>query len=124
MTTCKEEALRWVHRYAAGGAAFAALPIPFSTSAGLAAMETHMTAFIGSIYADPMGGPTTAAAGGTYAIMGQGLKYIAVQAVGFVPVLGSVIRMGIAAGAIEAIGRTVVAHHERKFPGKRFTGTS
>jgi uncharacterized protein (DUF697 family) len=123
MTTCKEEALRWVHRYAAGGAVFAALPIPFSTSAGLAAMETHMTAFIGSIYGDPMGGPTTAAAGGTYAIMGQGLKYAAVQAVGFVPVLGSAIRMGIAAAAIEGIGRAVVAHHERKFPGRRFTGT-
>lgn len=80
VTTCRQEALRWVHRYAAGGAVLSALPLPLSTSAALAAMETHMTAFIGSIYADPMGGPTTAAAGGTYAVMGQGLKYVAMQA--------------------------------------------
>jgi uncharacterized protein (DUF697 family) len=124
MTTCKEEALRWVHRYAAGGAAFAAIPIPFSTSAGLAAMETHMTAFIGSIYSDPMGGPTTAAAGGTFAVMGQGLKWMATQAVGFVPLLGPVIRMSIAAATIEGLGRAIVSHYERKYPDKEFTGKS
>jgi uncharacterized protein (DUF697 family) len=118
MQTCKEEALRWVHIYAAGGAAFAAIPIPFSTSAGLAALETHMTGFIGSIYGDPVGAATTAAASGTFAVMGQGLKYVATQASCFVPFLGPVIRMGIAAVTIESIGRAIVSHYERKFPDK------
>lgn len=122
MTTCRQEALRWVHRYAAGGAVLSALPLPLSTSAALAAMETHMTAFIGSIYADPMGGPTTAAAGGTYAVMGQGLKYVAMQAACFVPVLGSAVRLTIAVSTIEALGYAIVGHYERKFPGRQFTG--
>src|SRR5262245_53135536 len=97
MTTCREEATRWVHRYAAGGAAFAAIPIPMSTSAGLAAMETTMVAMIGEIYGDPIGGITSAAASGTFAIFGQGLKWIAIQGTLLVPVLGIAIRMGIAA---------------------------
>jgi uncharacterized protein (DUF697 family) len=118
MTTCKGEALRWVHIYAAGGAAFAANPLPLSTSAGLAALETHMAGFIGAIYGDPMGGPTTAAAGGTFAVMGQGLKYLAAQATCFIPFLGPAIRVSIAAVTIESIGRALVAHYERKFPGK------
>ena len=118
MTTCKEEALRWVHFYAAGGAAFAAIPMPLSTSAGLVVLETHMTGFISAIYGDPTGAVMTAAATGTFTVMGQGLKYLATQAACFVPILGSAIRMGIAAATIESLGRGIVAHYERKFPGK------
>ncbi|MCC6556938.1 MAG: hypothetical protein IT372_28630 [Polyangiaceae bacterium] len=120
MTTCKEEALRWVHRYAIGGAAFALLPLPISTSAGLATMETHMTALIGEIYGESVGAVTTTAAGGSYLIMGEGLKYLATEATRFVPVIGPAIRMGIAAATIEALGRGIVGHFERKYPGKRF----
>lgn len=120
MTTCKEEALRWVHRYAIGGAAFAALPLPVSTSTGLAAMETHMMALIGEIYGDSVGAVATTAAGGSFAIMGQGLKYLACQAVGLVPVVGPAIRMGIAGATIEALGHSMVGHFERKYPGKVF----
>src|SRR5689334_947877 len=120
MTTCKTEALRWVHRYAAGGAAFAALPIPMSTSAGLAAMETTMVAMIGEIYGDPMSGLTSAAASGTFSVLGQGLKWLAIQGTLLIPVLGIAIRMGIAAGTIESLGQALVAHYERKYPGKVF----
>jgi uncharacterized protein (DUF697 family) len=123
MTTCKEEANRWVHRYAAGGAAFAALPIPFSTSAGLVALETHLLSMIGEIYGDGVGAFGAATAGGAFSAMGQGLKYAACRAACFIPVLGIPIRMGIAGATIEALGRSVVAHYERKFPGKEFVKT-
>jgi uncharacterized protein (DUF697 family) len=118
-TTCKEEAMRWVHRYAIGGAAFAALPLP--TSAGLAALQTHMFSMIGEIYGDGVGSMASAAAGGSFTVMGHGLRFVAHQAVGFVPVVGPLIKAGIAAAVIESIGFGVVAHFERKHPGKLFT---
>ena len=123
MTTCKEEATRWVHRYAVGGAAFAALPIPFSTSVGLVALETHLLGMIGDIYGDGVGGFGAATAGGAFSAVGHGLKYAACQAACFIPVLGIPIRMSIAGAAIEALGHSVVAHYERKHPGKTFVKT-
>lgn len=122
-TTCKEEALRWVHRYAAAGAVFAAVPLPVTTT-GLATIETHMIGFIGSIYGDPMSGAATAATGGSLAIAGQGLKWAALQLATFVPVAGIPIRMSIAAAVIEAIGYGIVQHYERKYPNKMFTQKS
>jgi uncharacterized protein (DUF697 family) len=120
MTTCKEEAFRWVHRYAVGGAAFAAIPLPLSTSAGLATIETHMMAVISEIYGDSVGAIVTTAAGGSFAIMGQGLKFLATEATRFVPVIGPIIRMAIAGGTIEALGHAIVGHFERKYPNKVF----
>jgi uncharacterized protein (DUF697 family) len=120
MTTCKEEAVRWIHRYAAGGAAFAALPIPFSTSAGLAAIEAHLLAVIGEIYGEGIGAFASATAGGTFSAVGQGLKYVACHAACFIPGFGIPIRMAIAGATIEALGHAVVAHFERKHPGKPF----
>lgn len=120
MTTCKEEALRWVHRYAIGGGAFAALPLP-ATSTGLATVEMHMWGFIGSIYGDPMGAIATVAAGGSLSIMGQGLRWMAMQGSRLVPALGIVIRIGVAVGTIELIGHAVIGHYERKYPGKAFS---
>ncbi len=113
--------MRWVHRYAIGGAAFAALPLP--TSAGLAALQTHMFGMIGNIYGDDVSSMASAAAGGSFSVMGQGLRLLANKAVGFVPVVGPAIKAGIAAAAIEGIGRGVVEHFERKHPGKKFTRT-
>jgi uncharacterized protein (DUF697 family) len=121
MTTCKEEATRWVHRYAIGGAAFAALPLPFSTSAALATLETHMFGMISEIYGDSVGGVASTAAGGTFAVMGQGLSFLAHRAIGFIPVLGPLIRAGIAGAVIESIGHGIIGHFERKHPGRLFT---
>lgn len=121
MVTCREEALRWVHRYAAGGAIFAAIPLPVPTSPILTALETHLFGAIGNIYGESVSAPATAAVGGTFTVVGTGLKFVATQAIGYVPVIGPLIRGGIAAVAIEAIGQAVVAHYERKFPGKVFT---
>ena len=90
MITCREEALRWVHRYAAGGAIFAAAPIPVSTAPILAALETHLVGMIGTIYGDSLNAPATAATGGTFAVMGTGLQALATWGIGFVPVVGPV----------------------------------
>lgn len=123
MITCREEALRWVHRYAAGGAIFAAAPIPVSTAPILAALETHLVGMIGNIYGDALNGPATAATGGTFAVMGTGLKAVATWGVGFVPVVGPLVRGAIAVTTIETIGQAAVAYYERKYPGKIFTQT-
>lgn len=119
-TMCKDEAFRWVHRYALAGAAFAAIPLPVTTT-GLATIETHMIGFIGSIYGDPLSGAATAATGGSLAIAGQGLKWLAMQAATFVPVIGLPVRMAIASSVIEGIGYAIIQHYERKYPGKMFT---
>lgn len=119
-TTCREEAFRWVHRYAMAGALFAAIPLPVTTT-GLATMETHMIGFIGSIYGDALSGAATAATGGSLAIAGQGLKWVASRLAGLVPVIAPAIRMAIAAAVIEGIGYAIIEHYERKYPGKRFT---
>ncbi len=121
MITCREEAQRWVHRYAAGGAIFAAAPIPVASAPILAALETHMVSMIAAIYGDDLGAPVTAATGGTFAAMGTGLKAAANWGVSFVPVVGPVIRAGIAALTVETIGQSAIAYFERKYPGKIFT---
>lgn len=122
-TTCKDEAFRWVHRYALAGAAFAAIPLPVTTT-GLATIETHMVGFIGGIYGDPLGGVATAATGGSLAIAGQGFKWVALQAATFIPIAGLPIRMVIASSVIEAIGYAIIQHYERKYPDKVFTQKS
>jgi uncharacterized protein (DUF697 family) len=123
--TCREEAMRWVHRYAIGGAAFAALPLPISTTAGLAALEVHMFNFIGGVYGESVGNLASLAAGGGFEVMGAGLKFVATRAVSFVPgPLGMVVRAGIAAVVIESLGRAIIGFFERKHPGKLFSAAS
>ncbi|MDI1437520.1 hypothetical protein QHF89_48880 [Polyangium sorediatum] len=114
--------MRWVHRYAIGGAAFAALPLPVSTTAGLAALEVHMLNFIGGVYNEPVGNLRSLAAGGGLEVMGAGLKLVATRAVSFVPgPVGFVIRAGIAAIVIESIGRAIIGYFEHKHPDKVFS---
>lgn len=124
MTTCKEEAQRWIHLYAAGGAIFAAMPIPVSSAPLLATLETHMVSVISDIYGAPFSGATTAAAGGTFTVLGTGMKFAVGRAVKLVPVVGPAIHAVAAAATIEAIGLAIVQHFERRFPGKKFTQKS
>jgi len=100
-----------------------AAPIPVPTAPILAALETHLVSMIGHIYGEDLNAPTTAATGGTFAIMGTGLKAAATWGIGFVPVVGPLVRGSIAAVTIEAIGQATVAYFERKYPGKIFTQT-
>jgi uncharacterized protein (DUF697 family) len=118
MITCRQEALRWVHRYAIGGLALAAVPIPVSTSSSLAALETYMMKVIGDIYSDSPTGTMVAAAGGSFALGGMALKQMVIQATYAVPGFGIPIRMVIAGGTIEALGWAIVNHYERKHPRK------
>jgi len=120
MTTCKEEALRWVHRYAVGGAAFAAIPLP-GTTAGLATLETHMMAVIGEIYGESVGAVASTAVGGSFTILGEGLKWAVRRAVTLVPgPAGFAVRIVVAGLIVEGLGRTIIEHFERKYPGKQF----
>jgi len=114
--------MRWVHRYAIGGAAFALLPLPISTTAGLAVLELQLFRIIGEVYGEPVGGIATIAAGGSLEIMGEGLKTLATRAAAFVPgPVGAVMRVGIAAVVIESLGLAVVRYFEGKYPGKLFS---
>ncbi|WP_437758848.1 hypothetical protein [Sorangium sp. So ce1389] len=79
-----------------------------------------MMSMVGEIYGESVGSVVTTAAGGSFAILGQGLKFLATRAVGFVPVIGPAIKMTIAGLTIEAIGHGIVGHFERKYPGKTF----
>ena len=119
--TCKQEDLRWVHLYAAGGALFAAAPLPIPTAPLLATLETHMLGVISGIYDAPVSEVTQVALGGTFGIMGTGLKLVVGRAVRVVPVIGPVIRAATAAATIEAIGHAIVEHFERKLPNKPFS---
>jgi uncharacterized protein (DUF697 family) len=120
MVTCEDRAQEWVHLYAAGGAAFAALPIPGGTSAGLAAAESHMVYWIAKIYGEELSVKEIGLTLGTLGIAGLGLKAVALEACNFIPVAGWLIKAGIAASAIEGIGATIIRHFEQKYPGKRY----
>src|SRR5271170_4404504 len=63
--TCREKAQALVHKYAVFGTAWAILPVPIATSAGLTALETHMLYWIARAYGEePTKGDVVMAAGG------------------------------------------------------------
>lgn len=115
---CRERARAWVHGYAAGGAAFAFVPIPVpgSTTAGLIALEATMVHAIGRIYGQSLEAKDAAAMVSGLQVAGGALKTIAREAVGYVPGVGWLIRGAIAAAAIEALGNAVIAMFERRHP--------
>jgi uncharacterized protein (DUF697 family) len=124
MTTCKQEAMRSVHRYAIGGAALAALPLPF-TSAGLLAIESRLIGAVGEVYGERQGGIPNAVARGAAAFVGRAAKRVSKRAMESAPgVLRPVIRMAIAGATIEAIGLGLVFYYERKSPGRAFQGAA
>lgn len=118
---CRDAARKLVHKYAAFGTAFAALPIPIATSIGLTAMETHLIYWVGKIYEDaPTHGESMMIASGLE-LSSAGLKAVARELAGYVPVVGWGIKAAIAGSTIEGIGHLVITHYEKKFPNKRVT---
>lgn len=117
-TTCKQRSQEWVHIYAAGGAAFATIPIPFATSAGLTAAETHMIYWIGRIYGEKLSATEIGLVASGIGLASLGLKVVAMEAANFVPVIGWLVKGGIAASTIEALGALIIKHFEDKYPGK------
>ena len=118
MTTCREQATEWVHLYAAGGVAWSVLPVPMATSAGLLAAETYMIYWIGKVYGEELSGQEILMLASTLDLVGIGLKTLVVEACNFLPAARWLIKGAIAAMTIEAIGRLVIRHFERKYPGK------
>lgn len=116
----KDRARAWVHAYAAGGAAYALVPIPIpgSTTAGLVALEATMVHAIARIYGVEMNAKDAAAIATGLEVTGGALKTVAREATVFVPGIGWLIRSGIAALAIEAIGTTVIGIFERRTGGR------
>ncbi len=116
---CRDAARKVVHKYAAAGTAFAAIPIPIATSIGLTALETHLIYWIGRIYDDAPNHAETMMIGSGLEVGSIGLKTVVRQLVGLVPVVGWGIKAVVAGAAIEGIGHAVIHHFESKHPGRR-----
>lgn len=116
-TTCEEEARKWVRSYAWGGAALSALPLP-GTSAVLAGVETHLVVTIAKIYGEQLSAKEAVAVAGTLGLASVGMKALAMEAANFVPIAGWILKGSIAMSAVTAMGHVVIAHFEKKHPGK------
>src|SRR5580658_5410270 len=115
---CRDKARAMVHKYAAFGTAWAVLPVPIATSAGLTALETHMLYWIARAYGEePTKSDVVMAAGGLE-LCSVALKTAAIEGANLVPVVGWGVKAAIAGSAIEAIGNAAILHYESKYPGK------
>ena len=115
MTTAKEQAMQWVHRYAVGGAVFAAIPLPFS-SAGLLAIQTHMLSTIDEVYGGKAGGPVMGiVTKGGLALLSRVMKRTSKRAAEAVPrAARPLVRAAIAGATTEAFGLGLILLHERR----------
>jgi uncharacterized protein (DUF697 family) len=115
---CRIKARAMVHKYAAFGTAWAILPVPIATSAGLTALETHMLYWIARAYGEePTKADVVMAAGGLE-LCSVALKTAAIEGAALVPVVGWGVKAAIAGSAIEAIGNAAILHYESKYPGR------
>jgi uncharacterized protein (DUF697 family) len=121
LLTCKEKARGLIHRYAVFGTAWAVLPIPIATSAGLCAIETHMIYWIGRVYGEELGKGDIMMIGAGLELASVGLKAVAIEGANLIPVIGWGVKGAIAGTTIEGLGEYVVHHFESKYPGKLYT---
>ena len=115
---CRDKATSLVHKYAAGGAAWAMLPIPIPTSPALTALEAHMIYWIARMYGESPSHTDTIMLAAGLEVGSSGLKYGAQYLVGLIPVIGWGIKGIIAGAAIETMGQLIIRHYEAKYPGK------
>jgi uncharacterized protein (DUF697 family) len=115
---CREKAQTLVHKYAAFGTAWAILPVPIATSAGLTALETHMIYWIARTYGEEPSKSDVLMAAGGLELCSVALKTVALEGATFVPAVGWGVKAVIAGSAIEAIGQAAIRHYENKHPGK------
>ena len=109
-----------MHRYAAGGGAFTLVPVP-TTSAGLATLEMHMLSFIGQIYGEAVSNASSATAGGSFVLAGQGLKWATDQLIALLPPWAAKpARAAVAFAVIELVGDRIIHHFECLHPQKVF----
>ncbi|MGH7280419.1 MAG: hypothetical protein ACRELY_02765 [Polyangiaceae bacterium] len=119
---CREKARSLIHTYAAGGCAWAVLPIPIATSTGLCALETHMIYWIGRVYGEELGKGDIFMIGSGLELASVGLKTVALNAANFLPVIGWAIKGAIAATTIEGLGEVIIRHFETRHPSKVYAG--
>ena len=115
---CRDKARRLVHKYAAGGAAWAMLPIPIPTSPTLTALEAHMIYWIARLYGESPSHVDTIIMAAGLEVGSTGLRQAARYLVGLVPIVGWGIKGVIAGAAIETMGQLVIKHFEGKYPDK------
>lgn len=115
MTTAKEQAIQWVHRYAIGSAAVAALPLPLA-SAGLMAINARMVGTIEEVYGEKAGGPVMGiAVKAGLALVGRMVRKTSERATAAVPSMAKpLVRMAIAGVTTEALGLGLVLYYERQ----------
>jgi uncharacterized protein (DUF697 family) len=117
MSTSKlERARNWVNGYAAtGGGVAAAAIIPGATTAALFTLETTMVIHIGRIYRGEHFSKSDATAvigaAGFAGTIGLGAK-MAMEGLTFFPVVGWLIKGGIAASVIKALGEVIIKYFE------------
>ena len=106
--------MRWVHRFAIGGAVLAALPVPFAP-AGVAALETRMIGTIGDVYGASAGGMKMGLMKTGIVLASQALKYGVRRAEESIPSKARpLVRAAVAAATIEAIGFAFIYFHEQQ----------
>ncbi len=115
---CRESAQSLVHKYAAFGTAWAVLPVPIATSAGLTALETHMLYWIARTYGEEPSKSDVLMAAGGLELCSVALKTVAIEGALWIPAVGWGVKAAIAGSAIEAIGQAAIRHYEAKHPGK------
>ena len=115
---CRQKARAMVHKYAAFGTAWAILPVPIATSAGLTALETHMLYWIARAYGEEPNKSDVVMAAGGLELCSVALKTAAIEGANFVPAIGWGVKAAIAGSSIEAIGNAAILHYESKYPGK------
>lgn len=115
---CRDKARSLVNKYAMFGTAWAILPIPIATSAGLTALETHMIYWIARTYGEEPNKSDILMAAGGLELCSVALKTMAIEGATYVPAIGWGVKAVIAGSAIEAIGHAAIHHYEAKHPGK------
>lgn len=109
-----------MHRYAAGGGVFTLVPVP-TTTMGLATLEMHMLSFIGQIYGESVSNASSATAGGSFLLAGQGLKWATDHLVELLPPWAArPARIAVAVMTIELIGDRIIHYFEEMHPQRVF----
>jgi uncharacterized protein (DUF697 family) len=118
---CHDHAKRLIHKYVAFATAWALLPIPMATSAGLALLETHLIYWIARIYGEEPKKTDVLMTAAGLELASVGLKTIAMEGAALLPGVGLGVKAGIAGSVVLGVGRAILSHYEEKYPGKQIT---
>lgn len=118
---CRDKARSLIHKYALFGTAWAVLPLPGVTSTGLTALEAHMIYWIARTYGETPNATDLTITTAGLEMASVGLKKLAVELAGLVPVVGWGVKGAIAGSTIEALGELIIRHFESKYPNKEVT---